>query len=194
MNRMLSSVVFAVFLCCTFAANVEAAQNKHRHVQKTKTLHVLPSSHLRVSHRGKSYFYTGGRFYRHEKGAYVTIAAPFGAVVPVLPRGYVSFGVGINRYFYFQGIYYRRIDDGYEVVKQPAGVEQLAATGSDKLIVYPAAGQSDEQRDKDRYECHVWAITESQFDPTDTDSDPLLRTDYTRAIGACLEARNYVVK
>jgi len=34
------------------------------------------------------------------------------------------------------------------------------------LFVYPAEGQSDEQLADDRYECHVWAVQESRFDPS----------------------------
>jgi hypothetical protein len=106
----------------------------------------------------------------------------------------VSFGVGIHRYFYFQGIYYRHIGVGYEVIEEPDQAQQTLADGSDRLIIYPAAGQTEEQSDKDRYECHVWARDETHFDPTDAASDALLRADYDRAMGACLEARDYVVK
>lgn len=102
--------------------------------------------------------------------------------------------MGINRYFYFEGTYYRHVDNGYEVVEQPEDAEVLASYGSDKLIIYPAADQSDELRDQDRYECHVWANEETGFDPTDSNSDPVLRADYRRAMTACLEARNYIVK
>jgi hypothetical protein len=32
-------------------------------------------------------------------------------------------------------------------------------------IVFPAKGQSDEQTDKDKYECYTWAKKETGFDP-----------------------------
>jgi outer membrane lipoprotein SlyB len=32
-------------------------------------------------------------------------------------------------------------------------------------IVFPAKGQSDEQMDKDKYECYTWAKKETGFDP-----------------------------
>lgn len=35
-----------------------------------------------------------------------------------------------------------------------------------ELMIYPAKGQSSEQLSKDRYECHVWAVQQSGFDPT----------------------------
>lgn len=33
------------------------------------------------------------------------------------------------------------------------------------LYIYPAGGQSNEQMDKDKYECYNWAKTDSGFDP-----------------------------
>ena len=35
-----------------------------------------------------------------------------------------------------------------------------------ELIVYPARGQTAEQTDRDRYECHTWAVRETRFDPS----------------------------
>lgn len=35
-----------------------------------------------------------------------------------------------------------------------------------QLIIYPMKGQSNEQLSKDRYECHMWAVQQSGFDPT----------------------------
>lgn len=41
-----------------------------------------------------------------------------------------------------------------------------ATAWAQDLYVYPAKGQSDEQLARDRYECHSWAVSESDFDPT----------------------------
>lgn len=35
-----------------------------------------------------------------------------------------------------------------------------------QIVVYPARGQSPEQLERDRYECHVWAVQQSGFDPS----------------------------
>lgn len=32
--------------------------------------------------------------------------------------------------------------------------------------VYPSRGQSQEQQDRDRYECHTWSVSQTGFDPT----------------------------
>ena len=34
------------------------------------------------------------------------------------------------------------------------------------MFIYPAKGQSQERQDKDRYECHTWAVKQTGFDPS----------------------------
>ena len=34
------------------------------------------------------------------------------------------------------------------------------------IYIYPAKGQSHEQQDRDRYECHSWAVKQTGFDPS----------------------------
>ena len=34
------------------------------------------------------------------------------------------------------------------------------------IFIYPAKGQSQAQQDKDRYECHTWAVQQTGFDPS----------------------------
>lgn len=35
-----------------------------------------------------------------------------------------------------------------------------------KVYFYPTQGQTEEQQDRDRYDCHVWAVKQTGFDPT----------------------------
>jgi hypothetical protein len=35
-----------------------------------------------------------------------------------------------------------------------------------EVVAYPAQGQSPEQLDRDRYECHNWAVKQTGFDPS----------------------------
>src|SRR5215471_14570943 len=37
---------------------------------------------------------------------------------------------------------------------------------SSSLYVYPSKGQSQAQQDRDKYECHSWAVGQSGFDPS----------------------------
>lgn len=36
---------------------------------------------------------------------------------------------------------------------------------SPQVYFYPAAGQNNAQQERDRYECHVWAVEQTGFDP-----------------------------
>ena len=35
-----------------------------------------------------------------------------------------------------------------------------------EIVVYPGQGQSSQRLDRDRYECHLWAVRESGYDPS----------------------------
>jgi hypothetical protein len=51
----------------------------------------------------------------------------------------------------------------------PAVVERVEAPPPERVaevVAYPAQGQSEQQLDRDRYECHVWAVKQSGFDPS----------------------------
>ena len=50
----------------------------------------------------------------------------------------------------------------------PVAILTLAAQAAiaQDIYVYPAAGQTDAQLADDRYACHLWAVNESGFDPT----------------------------
>src|SRR5271155_4889859 len=42
----------------------------------------------------------------------------------------------------------------------------VASTQSTDMFIYPSKGQSQAQQDKDRYECHTWAVQQTGFDPS----------------------------
>src|ERR1700719_3542483 len=42
----------------------------------------------------------------------------------------------------------------------------IANAQSGELYIYPAKGQSQALQDKDRYECHSWAVKQIGFDPS----------------------------
>jgi hypothetical protein len=69
-----------------------------------------------------------------------------------------------------------------------------------RIFVYPRQGQSEELQAKDRYECHSWAVSQTNYDPTQPPSGMLqaqlnqLRADYLRAMDACLDGRGYTMK
>lgn len=155
-------------------------------------------STIRVSR--ESYRYHNGSFYRPGRGGYVVVHAPIGARVRALPPGYVSFGIGPRRYFYANLTYYLwdRERAEYIVVQEPDGAEAAVVTASEttsgEIFVYPNQGQSDVQRDRDRYECYVWASGQTGYDPAGGNSDIGEAGNYRRALSACLEGRGYTVK
>jgi len=118
----------------------------------------------------------------------------------MLPAGFITFSLGGFSYYYLNDTYYRWDDDHetYVVVDKPHGADRAiteATTG--RLFVYPKQGQTEEQQAKDRYECHRWAVRETDTDPSLVDDEDISsedERDYKRAITACLEGRSYSVK
>jgi hypothetical protein len=44
-----------------------------------------------------------------------------------------------------------------------------------ELVIYPAKGQDAEQQKQDDYECHQWAVEQTEFDPTTTQQVPQVK-------------------
>jgi hypothetical protein len=42
----------------------------------------------------------------------------------------------------------------------------LVVRAQTDMFIYPAKGQNQAQQDKDRYECHSWAVQQTGFDPS----------------------------
>jgi hypothetical protein len=78
-----------------------------------------PGRHFIIDHRGIRYIYHNGLFFRRNGIDFMIVAPPIGAVVPVLPYGYVTFyyGPGIA-YYYMDGVYYRTVPEGYAVIPE----------------------------------------------------------------------------
>jgi hypothetical protein len=86
---------------------------------------------------------------------------------------------------------------------QPAGAAQPVGTvhaGPDgDWILDPRFGVPYAQQAKDRYECDIWAVDQSGFDPTKDDGGvspavPGKRADYLRAEAHCFQTRGYVMR
>jgi len=85
------------------------------------------------------------------------------------------------------------------VYLQPA--PSLTPSSTERIFVYPRQGQSEELQAKDRYECHSWAVSQTNYDPTQPSAGDMLEAqrnqmcaDYQRAQSACLDGRGYTVK
>ena len=51
-------------------------------------------------------------------------------------------------------------------VTPPPRTVAVPAPPPQRVFVYPANGQSAEQTERDRYECHVWAVQQTGVDPS----------------------------
>jgi len=61
------------------------------------------------------------------------------------------------------------------VTAPPPRTMTVAAPPPQKVFVYPNNGQSPQQTDRDRYECHVWAVQQTGVDPSRADANPYER-------------------
>lgn len=168
-----------------------------------RIVHSLPMGHRSYSWNGASYYHYGPHWYRPYGTSYVVVGAPYGLFVSYLPSYYSSFWYGGVRYFHSDSTYYvyEPVRRGYVVSHSPYGDDedddegQEYSTSQDEdLYVYPAQGQSEQQQSDDRYECHRWAVTETGYDPIDSDYDADRRAGYLRALTACLTGRGYSVR
>jgi len=160
---------------------------------------VLPRTYVSISVGGLPFFYFSGMFYKRFGSDYMVVAAPIGAHVTTLPSGFIGFSIGEATFYYANNTYYswdepRQI---YKVVQNPDGADEAIKNATNgRLIIYPKDNQNEELQSNDRYECHRWAVTQSDIDPTEegakfTNEE---NNNYRRAISACLIGRNYSVK
>ena len=175
----------------------------HYYPARGASVGALPSGHFPVYDRAHNpYYFHGGVWYRPYGGRFIVVGPPIGVFVPFLPAYYTTVWVGGYPYYYANDTYYNwNPGQGqYEVVDPPgdsaASTEPPAAAG--ELYSYPKNGQTPEQQEQDRYECHRWAAEQSGFDPTQSvggaPPDPSKRPAYDHAMTACLEGRGYTVK
>lgn len=160
---------------------------------------ALPLGYLALTVAGLSYFYYDGLFYQPYSGGYVVVNPPIGAVVYRLPLGYHTYWYGPHVYYYAGGAYYQWLpsQSAYMVVQPPsAPVSASNLVNTDQHIyVYPMHGQNASQTSKDRYECYLWAVKQTGYDPSEASADNTKGfPDYKRALSACLEGRGYSVK
>jgi hypothetical protein len=113
-------------------------------------------------------------------------------------RSHISIGYGYPAY-YRPYRYYPSYYSSFDIWPRYTGarvrtVRDRGEVRTQKLYVYPAAGQNAEQTSQDRYQCHVWAVDATDFDPTQGAGTAAEAEGYGRAFTACMEGRDYVVK
>jgi len=180
--------------------------HNHAYPARGGFVRALPEGHRTVMHHNSRYYSWRGAWYRPEGRRFMIVAPPMGLFVPFLPDAYVRIWFGGIPYYYANDVYYTQTTGGYVVVDPPAGdVSQAPPTAEEdapegRMFIYPREGQSEKQQANDRYECHSWAVNQTNHDPTKTPAGipaqqiRQQRAEYQRAMGACLDGRGYTAK
>jgi hypothetical protein len=174
------------------------------------SVRALPPGYLDISFGRGHLFFSAGVWFQPQGRAYLVVAPPPGAYLPILPPDYTTLWIGNMPYYYANSVYYTSAPRGGYVVAAPPPDAQIvmqppplppvaesvpfAPPVGDGLIVYPKNGQSARKTEADRAECTRWAVNQTGYDPArSAPSDPRL-SDFQRAAGACLEAHGYTVR
>jgi len=174
-------------------------QHNRSYPARGQSVRSLPRNHRAVMHNHSRYYSSHGVWYRPHHGSYVVVAPPIGLFAPFLPLAYATIWIHGIPYYYANETYYTQTPGGYVVVEPPAPEDSNEITES-KMFIYPREGQSEEKQANDRYECHMWAVGQTNYDPTKISSgipgDQIIqkRSDYQRAMGSCLDGRGYTAK
>jgi hypothetical protein len=162
----------------------------------------LPAEYRSYYRGGQRFYFNGGIWYAPRGAGFVVVRPPVGLVIGVLPPYYSTVWFAGAPYYYADNVYYSWQPDqnGYAVVDPPESADAPAAPPDNMqqdLIIYPKNGQSKDQQAADQFECHTWATGQTGFDPTQSGDSPgnslPNRSNYDRAMSACLQARGYQV-
>jgi hypothetical protein len=162
----------------------------------------LPDGYRPYYHGRDRFYFSGGIWYAPSGPGFVVVRPPRGMVISVLPPYYSTVWFGGIPYYYADNVYYNWQPDqnGYAVVDPPENADSPsppppADAAQQDLIIYPKNGQSKDQQAADQFECHTWAKGQTGFDPTQPGggSPAGNRSNYDRAMSACLQARGYQV-
>lgn len=167
------------------------------------SISILPSRHHTIRYRNSNYYYSSGIWYRPFGATFTVVAPPFGLIVPILPPFYSTVWFHSTPYYYANDVYYvwRPGLNGYQVTEPPEEIVQgTPQIDAEELIIYPKQGQNEKKQADDRYECHSWGKSQTQYDPTKPPENMPVselnqkRSNYQRAMRACLEGRGYSVR
>ncbi len=181
---------------------------RHDRGPRVRTVRALPRHHDVAVHNGLRFYYGGGLWYSNDRpGRYAVVIPPPGIVVRLLPPVHSTLYFGQTPYYYANSTYYMQVPQGYAVVAPPtrvaaaaprAPVAPLAPTPAE-FFVHPREGQDLAQQAADREQCNEWATGQTAYDPrlglaADDDQAPRKRSDYRRALDACMDGRGYTMK
>lgn len=134
--RILSSGILVFSLICiglsalTTTATPQRRSGVVRVQRHAAVVVTLPRDRMRVLVGRQEYFYSRGVFYRTGPRGYITVPAPIGARIRVLPGGYTTVTIAGGPLFCYYGTYYRYdpADRSYIVVNPPAAGKEPVQT------------------------------------------------------------------
>ena len=91
----------------------------HRTYSPGHRVKALPKGVRTVSHRGTSYRYADGVYYRHHGRGFEVVNPPIGLVIQVLPSKARRVSVRGDPFYYCEGVYYRRSGSHFVVAEVP---------------------------------------------------------------------------
>jgi hypothetical protein len=183
---------------------LDARHNHGRYYPPVGTVRPsLPTDYRSYYRGGQRFYFNGGIWYAPRGAGFIVVRPPVGLVIGVLPPYYSTVWFAGAPYYYADNVYYswQPEQNGYAVVDPPESVDAPAEPPDNTqqdLIIYPKNGQSRDQQAADQFECHTWATGQTGFDPTQPDDGSsgnslVNRSNYDRAMSACLQARGYQV-
>lgn len=207
-----TALLAALLLAQPVMADPRGGDERHEHLDKRhghghsypdrdSIVASAPRGSYRVRVGAERYWFNAGVWYHHDGAHIVVVDAPLGGVVPVLPPFYTTVVAGHVPYYYANDTYYVYAprEGAYQVVAPTLDAPPVAAAPAADFFAYPRTGQSPQLQATDRSECGRWATEQTGFDANRAPDDALpsvagpRRSDYLRAISACLDARGYTV-
>jgi hypothetical protein len=128
-------------------------------------VHALPRGFVTIRRPGGEFLFSDGIWYSRRRPDSLVVAPPPGVTIAALPLGYTTVWVRGRPYYYASDVYYTQAPDGYAVAEAPSESD---------IVTTPPQG----------------AAPQGAAPPQASQK----RTDYRRAMSACLEARGYTVK
>ncbi len=183
---------------------LDARHNHGRYYPAVGSVRSSLPEGYRPYYRGRDRFYfSGGIWYAPRGPGFAVVVPPPGLVISVLPPYYSTVWFGGIPYYYADNVYYtwQADQNGYAVADPPTDADAPSSppdNAQQDLIIYPKGGQSKDQQAADQFECHTWAKGQTGFDPTqpgggEPGGSAMSRSNYDRAMSACLTARGYQV-
>ncbi|MBF0478957.1 MAG: hypothetical protein HQL26_05705 [Candidatus Omnitrophica bacterium] len=115
----------------------------------------LPRTYYSLYVGGAGYYYLDGTYYIRERGDYVVVNPPVGAIVRAIPDYYQPVVINGMTYYMNNGVYYLYTTQGYQVVPQPQQVFMQPAALMSQPVVQPVVPSSAPANSSDVFTVNI---------------------------------------